>query len=125
MVTLKDTSLGYVITYEELLLQRRQIAINTVVNGDNPYVPVIIVIGADLHRDVSGPLRPRHLDRAARPARQDRHPGRGRRRSRSAAADGLDAVRSARAPEQPGRARPAEATGSRRAVARAPPPVAA
>ncbi|OPF79758.1 amino acid ABC transporter permease [Streptomyces antioxidans] len=46
VVTLKDTSLGYVITYQELLFQLQQLAGNTVVNDDNPYVPVIIVGGA-------------------------------------------------------------------------------
>ncbi|BBJ40513.1 amino acid ABC transporter permease [Streptomyces antimycoticus] len=46
VVTLKDTSLGYVITYQELLFQLQQLAGNIVVNDDNPYVPVIIVGGA-------------------------------------------------------------------------------
>lgn len=46
VVTLKDTSLGYVITYQELLFQLQQLASNIVVNDDNPYVPVIIVGGA-------------------------------------------------------------------------------
>ncbi|OMI40716.1 amino acid ABC transporter permease [Streptomyces sparsogenes] len=46
VVTLKDTSLGYVITYQELLYQVQQIAGNTVVNDDYPYVPLIIVGGA-------------------------------------------------------------------------------
>jgi glutamate transport system permease protein len=46
VVTLKDTSLGYVITYAELLYQIQQIAGNTVVNDDNPYIPLIIVGGA-------------------------------------------------------------------------------
>ncbi|MEU5024226.1 amino acid ABC transporter permease [Streptomyces milbemycinicus] len=45
VVTLKDTSLGYVITYEELLYQAQKVAGNTVVNDDNPYIPVIIVVG--------------------------------------------------------------------------------
>ncbi|MGO4753871.1 amino acid ABC transporter permease [Streptomyces sp. 2MCAF27] len=45
VVTLKDTSLGYVITYEELLYKAQQVAGNTVVNDDYPYVPVIIVVG--------------------------------------------------------------------------------
>ncbi|MFI0820286.1 amino acid ABC transporter permease [Streptomyces sp. NPDC021098] len=45
VVTLKDTSLGYVITYQELLFQLQQLAGNIVVNDDNPYVPVIIVGG--------------------------------------------------------------------------------
>ncbi|MFC6067374.1 amino acid ABC transporter permease [Streptomyces ochraceiscleroticus] len=46
VVTLKDTSLGYVITYQELLYAIQQLAGNTVVNDDNPYVPMIIVGGA-------------------------------------------------------------------------------
>ncbi|CAM5703489.1 hypothetical protein SANTM175S_04598 [Streptomyces antimycoticus] len=46
VVALKDTSLGFVITYEELLFQLQQLAGNIVVNDDNPYVPVIIVGGA-------------------------------------------------------------------------------
>ncbi|MDX3233495.1 amino acid ABC transporter permease [Streptomyces sp. ME19-01-6] len=46
VVTLKDTSLGFAITYAELLYQIQQIAGNTVVNDDNPYIPLIIVGGA-------------------------------------------------------------------------------
>ncbi|MGK5629391.1 amino acid ABC transporter permease [Streptomyces sp. URMC 123] len=46
VVTLKDTSLGYIIVYPELLQTARLIAGNTLVNGTYPYVPVIIVIGA-------------------------------------------------------------------------------
>ncbi|MDT3398540.1 amino acid ABC transporter permease [Streptomyces sp. B1866] len=45
VVTLKDTSLGYVITYEELLFKLQQMAGNIVVHGENPYVPMIIVGG--------------------------------------------------------------------------------
>ncbi|GAA1373481.1 amino acid ABC transporter permease [Streptomyces beijiangensis] len=45
VVTLKDTSLGYIILYPELLQTARLIASNTQVNGDYPYVPTIIVIG--------------------------------------------------------------------------------
>ncbi|MFJ9853919.1 amino acid ABC transporter permease [Streptomyces sp. NPDC101150] len=46
VVTLKDTSLGYIITFEELLYSGRLMASNIIVNGDAVYVPVIIVIGA-------------------------------------------------------------------------------
>ncbi|AEW96910.1 MULTISPECIES: amino acid ABC transporter permease [Streptomycetaceae] len=46
VVTLKDTSLGYIITYEELLYAGRLVAANTVTPGGYPYVPVVIVIGA-------------------------------------------------------------------------------
>lgn len=46
VVTLKDTSLGYIIAYEELLQAGRLLASNTIVGGENPYVPVIIVVGA-------------------------------------------------------------------------------
>ncbi|MBW1595471.1 amino acid ABC transporter permease [Streptomyces sp. JJ38] len=46
VVTLKDTSLGYIIVYEELLYAGRLIASNTLINGDNPYVTVIIVMGS-------------------------------------------------------------------------------
>jgi glutamate transport system permease protein len=46
VVTLKDTSLGFVITYEELLFVGRQLASNTLVDGENPYVPVVLVFGA-------------------------------------------------------------------------------
>ncbi len=46
VVTLKDTSLGYIITYEELLYAGRLIASNTTTPGGYPYVPVVIVIGA-------------------------------------------------------------------------------
>ncbi|GAA2092199.1 amino acid ABC transporter permease [Streptomyces albiaxialis] len=45
VVTLKDTSLGYIILYPELLQTARLIASNTTVNGDYPYVPTVIVIG--------------------------------------------------------------------------------
>lgn len=46
VVTLKDTSLGYIIAFEELLYAGRLLAGNTIVNGDNPYVAVIVVIGS-------------------------------------------------------------------------------
>ncbi|MEU9116966.1 amino acid ABC transporter permease [Streptomyces sp. NPDC048483] len=46
VVTLKDTSLGYVITFEELLYKAQLLAGNVTVDGENPYVQVIIVIGA-------------------------------------------------------------------------------
>ncbi|MBA0051924.1 amino acid ABC transporter permease [Streptomyces sp. AJS327] len=46
VVTLKDTSLGFVITYEELLRAGQLLASNTIVNDENPYVPVIMVVGA-------------------------------------------------------------------------------
>ncbi|MBB1253030.1 amino acid ABC transporter permease [Streptomyces alkaliterrae] len=45
VVTLKDTSLGYIIVYEELLYVGRQLAGNYLVNGDYPYVVVILVVG--------------------------------------------------------------------------------
>lgn len=45
VVTLKDTSLGYIITYAELLFAARTLANNTIVNDENPYVPVVIVVG--------------------------------------------------------------------------------
>ncbi|MFI5525082.1 amino acid ABC transporter permease [Streptomyces platensis] len=46
VVTLKDTSLGYIITFEELLFTARQMSTNIIVNGNDTYVPFIIVIGA-------------------------------------------------------------------------------
>ncbi|MDV9198004.1 amino acid ABC transporter permease [Streptomyces sp. Wh19] len=46
VVTLKDTSLGFIILYPELLQTARLIASNTQVNGQYPYVSTIIVIGA-------------------------------------------------------------------------------
>ncbi|ARF59773.1 amino acid ABC transporter permease [Streptomyces gilvosporeus] len=46
VVTLKDTSLGYIITYEELLYSGRLMAGNIIAGGDSVYVPVIIVIGS-------------------------------------------------------------------------------
>ncbi|AOP49448.1 amino acid ABC transporter permease [Streptomyces lydicus] len=46
VVTLKDTSLGYIITFEELLFTARQMSTNIIVNGNDTYVPVIIVTGA-------------------------------------------------------------------------------
>lgn len=45
VVTLKDTSLGYIILFPELLQTARLIASNTTVDGDYPYVPTVIVIG--------------------------------------------------------------------------------
>ncbi|MBT2388885.1 amino acid ABC transporter permease [Streptomyces sp. ISL-1] len=46
VVTLKDTSLGFIILYPELLQTARLIAGNTLVNGQYPYVSTIVVIGA-------------------------------------------------------------------------------
>lgn len=46
VVTLKDTSLGFVVTYEELLKAGHLLASNTIVDGVNPYVQVVIVFGA-------------------------------------------------------------------------------
>lgn len=46
VVTLKDTSLGFIILYPELLQTARLIAGNTQVNGQYPYVSTIVVIGA-------------------------------------------------------------------------------
>ncbi|BCK68133.1 amino acid ABC transporter permease [Streptomyces libani subsp. rufus] len=46
VVTLKDTSLGYIITFEELLFTARQMSTNIIVNGNDTYVPFIIVTGA-------------------------------------------------------------------------------
>ncbi|WP_299540548.1 amino acid ABC transporter permease [uncultured Streptomyces sp.] len=45
VVTLKDTSLGYIILYPELLATARLIASNTQVNGQYPYVSTIAVVG--------------------------------------------------------------------------------
>lgn len=45
MVTLKDTSLGFIITYEELLYAGKLIASNTPTPSGYPYIPVILVIG--------------------------------------------------------------------------------
>ncbi len=45
VVTLKDTSLGYIILYPELLQTARLIASNTQVNSQYPYVSTIAVIG--------------------------------------------------------------------------------
>ncbi|MEU6845525.1 amino acid ABC transporter permease [Streptomyces sp. NPDC046716] len=46
VVTLKDTSLGYIITYSELLFAARTLANNIIVNGENPITAVVIVVGA-------------------------------------------------------------------------------
>ncbi|MEU5212965.1 amino acid ABC transporter permease [Streptomyces sp. NPDC020742] len=46
VVTLKDTSLGYIITFEELLFTARLMSTNIIVNGNDTYVPVIIVTGS-------------------------------------------------------------------------------
>jgi len=45
VVTLKDTSLGFVITYTELLYAGKLIASNTSTADGYPYIPVVIVIG--------------------------------------------------------------------------------
>ncbi|GAA2680610.1 amino acid ABC transporter permease [Streptomyces lunalinharesii] len=45
VVTLKDTSLGYIITFEELLYTARLMSTNIIVNGNDTYIPVITVIG--------------------------------------------------------------------------------
>ncbi|MGD3110264.1 amino acid ABC transporter permease [Streptomyces sp. YGL11-2] len=46
VVTLKDTSLGYIITFEELLYKARLMSSNIIVNGNDTYIPVIIVVGS-------------------------------------------------------------------------------
>lgn len=46
VVTLKDTSLGYIITFEELLYTARLMSTNIIVNGNDTYIPVITVIGS-------------------------------------------------------------------------------
>ncbi|MGX7762104.1 amino acid ABC transporter permease [Streptomyces angustmyceticus] len=46
VVTLKDTSLGYIILFEELLYNARSISTNIIVDGDDTYVPVLIVTGS-------------------------------------------------------------------------------
>ena len=46
VVTLKDTSLGYIIAYQELLSVGRILAGNTPTPGGYPYVTVVIVIAA-------------------------------------------------------------------------------
>ncbi|MCS0637655.1 amino acid ABC transporter permease [Streptomyces sp. LP05-1] len=45
VVTLKDTSLGYIILYPELLNSVRLISATTLVNGQYPYVSTIVVAG--------------------------------------------------------------------------------
>ncbi|MDH6576524.1 amino acid ABC transporter permease [Kitasatospora sp. MAP5-34] len=45
VVTLKDTSLGFVITYTELLYAGKLIASNTATPDGYPYIPVVLVIG--------------------------------------------------------------------------------
>jgi glutamate transport system permease protein len=44
VVTLKDTSLGYVITFSELLYAGKLIASNTATPDGYPYIPVVLVI---------------------------------------------------------------------------------
>ncbi|MCK1798753.1 amino acid ABC transporter permease [Streptomyces sp. XM4193] len=46
VVTLKDTSLGYIIVYEELLYVARQFSDNTLINGSNPEVVLLGAVGA-------------------------------------------------------------------------------
>ncbi|WP_432586494.1 amino acid ABC transporter permease [Streptomyces sp. HD1123-B1] len=45
VVTLKDTSLGFIITYKELLYSLQEMAGNIIVNDENPYFPMIVVGG--------------------------------------------------------------------------------
>ncbi|MFI8993998.1 amino acid ABC transporter permease [Streptomyces sp. NPDC053542] len=45
VVTLKDTSLGFVITYEELLYTLRLMAQNTTINEQDTYLPLIVAGG--------------------------------------------------------------------------------
>ena len=80
VVTLKDTSLGFIILYPELLQTARLIASNTQVNGQYPYVSTIVVIGTIYVAMCLRALRARDLDREARAPGEDRHlDGRGRR----------------------------------------------
>ncbi|MGX2994146.1 amino acid ABC transporter permease [Streptomyces sp. JNUCC 64] len=46
VVTLKDTSLGYIILFPELLYAAREMANRIIVNGENPITAVVIVVGA-------------------------------------------------------------------------------
>ncbi|MFI8941975.1 amino acid ABC transporter permease [Streptomyces syringium] len=45
VVTLKDTSLGFIITYEELLYAGKLLAQNTATPAGYPYIPVLLVVG--------------------------------------------------------------------------------
>ncbi|MFH8384876.1 amino acid ABC transporter permease [Kitasatospora sp. NPDC018058] len=45
VVTLKDTSLGYIITYNELLFMGKRIASQPLNAAGFPYIPVVLVIG--------------------------------------------------------------------------------
>ncbi|GAA3013110.1 amino acid ABC transporter permease [Kitasatospora sp. NPDC006786] len=45
VVTLKDTSLGFVITYSELLFMGKKIASQPINAAGFPYIPVVLVIG--------------------------------------------------------------------------------
>ncbi|MFI1973256.1 amino acid ABC transporter permease [Streptomyces cinnamoneus] len=45
VVTLKDTSLGFVIAYEELLYAGKLLAQNTATPSGYPYIPVLLVVG--------------------------------------------------------------------------------
>ncbi|MEU5050272.1 amino acid ABC transporter permease [Streptomyces sp. NPDC021096] len=45
VVTLKDTSLGFIITYEELLYAGKLLAQNTATPSGYPYIPVLLVVG--------------------------------------------------------------------------------
>ncbi|MFG2843227.1 amino acid ABC transporter permease [Kitasatospora sp. NPDC101155] len=45
VVTLKDTSLGYIITYNELLFMGKKIATQPLNAAGFPYIPVVLVIG--------------------------------------------------------------------------------
>ncbi|RII09477.1 Glutamate/aspartate transport system permease protein GltK [Streptomyces sp. YIM 130001] len=46
VVTLKDSSLGYIVLYAELLYETRQMANKIIVNGESPITAVVIVAGA-------------------------------------------------------------------------------
>ncbi len=81
VVTLKDTSLGFIILYPELLQTARLIASNTQVNGQYPYVSTIVVIGTICIAMCLLLSALRDVDREARPPGQDRHQSGARRQT--------------------------------------------
>ncbi|MEV4438846.1 amino acid ABC transporter permease [Streptomyces sp. NPDC049577] len=94
VVTLKDTSLGFIITYEELLYAGKLLAQNTATPSGYPYIPVLLVVGPiyigmclvlsacarRLARQRGRPVRAR---RARRGRDHDRNPPGGRPADRS------------------------------------------
>ena len=107
VVTLKDTSLGYIITFEELLFTRPSDEHQHHRERQRHLCPGHHRDRRHLRRDVPGAVRARQLDRAARPPGQDRYRGdHGRRAGGGRRRDGGRRRGARQAGGQAGRARP-------------------